>query len=124
VLQDFYAKADGSLDYVILSNSTRYYMLLEDESPKTSNQEKWKPITVSDQSHDRSPADSSVRLSPGILAQRVEFSHLLIEGGDISNILFEKIVPKIPIDVTIEIFNEAVQRVEAKLKRSRRVSTT
>jgi len=88
-LEEFYLDANGSFSYVVLKNCTRYYMKLEDDSPRTSKRE------------------SLFRVS-NIGARRWE--HLVIDGKYIANILFDPLGH-------IEQTDKGAARLEAELAR-------
>ncbi len=72
-LEEFYFAPDGSIAYLILKNCYRYYMLLHDELPKTTHDEKVWPLLP--QKHN---------------AESVDAYYMMIEGKEIANVVFER----------------------------------
>ncbi len=100
-IHEYYAKSDGSLEYIVLTGAKRYYMKLEDDIPTTSETANWKTIST------------SVSKSDG---QKVE-SRLVIEGSDISNILYEIIQSEGPEEIKVQELQQKLETLVESIKK-------
>jgi hypothetical protein len=73
-LRDFYFSPDGRIAYLVLNACRRYYLVLDKQSPRTSNPKDWKTIGAT-----HGPDDPRQRY----------WSYFMIEGEDIANVVFD-----------------------------------
>jgi hypothetical protein len=74
-LRDFYFAPDGRIAYLVLKDCRRYYLVLDTDSPKTSDPATWKTIGETNL-FDMKKTDR-------------QWSYLMIEGEDIANVVFD-----------------------------------
>jgi hypothetical protein len=77
-VKDFFANSDGTLSHIVLENAQRFYMDLSDDAVSISNIKDRQ--SIESERNDRSDSTSSL------------CHNLFIEGRNILNIVFEKIV--------------------------------
>ena len=73
-LRDFYFSPDGRIAYLVLKTCRRYYLVLDEQSPRTSDPKDWKTIGATH--------------GPDGPMQR-HWSYFMIEGEDIANVVFD-----------------------------------
>jgi hypothetical protein len=73
-LRDFYFSPDGRIAYLVLKTCRRYYLVLDEQSPRTSDPKDWKTIGATH--------------GPDSPMQR-HWSYFMIEGEDIANVVFD-----------------------------------
>ncbi|MBI3899932.1 MAG: hypothetical protein HY308_16800 [Gammaproteobacteria bacterium] len=98
-LEEYYFTKDGKISYLVLSQCSRYYLVLEKDAIETSAIEHWSPIG---ETH-------------GVLAQNqasVISSIFVIEGDDISNVVFDRV--KLPD--TEEALADVIQQGDDSLQ--------
>lgn len=113
-VKEFFATSDGTISYLILANAMRYYMVLDSDTPNTTAVRDWKPIG------EASRAERKIQTPIG----NILWSNLLIEGSDITNVLFERTkAPKSSQD--IDSVRAIIKRRKAeKAKQQLQPSTT
>lgn len=76
-LHHFYFTKDGKVSYLVLSNCSRYYLLLNEQAIDTSPTAQWSRIG---HTHGNLTADPESRLS----------TFMMIEGENIANVVFDR----------------------------------
>lgn len=81
-LKSFALKKDGTFAYIVLTEASRGYMVLEAECPVTRHSDTWRKIGAApgSQAHRQ-------RIAPG---GRHAGSYLVVEGEDIANAVFDR----------------------------------
>ncbi len=73
-LRDFYFSPDGRIAYLVLKACRRYYLVLDEQFPRTTDPKDWKTIGAT-----HGPDDPMQR----------HWSYFMIEGEDIANVVFD-----------------------------------
>lgn len=81
VLFEFYTKEDGTLSYLVLTGAKRGYLKLKQDKPVTTE------LTAIGETSGK--IEDEATISSGEINSKI--AHLLIEGEDISNVIFEEV---------------------------------
>lgn len=96
LLQEFYLNADGRFAYIVIKNCTKYYMKFDDDAPKTGAQ-----LSLFKSEDDGGPG-------------RV-WNYLMIDGGNIANILFDPSPAILQTDRGTKALEEAIRDLQEKI---------
>ncbi len=107
-LKAFGLQKDGRFAYIVLTDAARGYMKLGEGAPTTSDPQHWHRIG-------ETPASTGPVIRSRLGAQR-ERSYFVIEGEDIANVVFDRLVFDYNVRVRelTRIINEAMAAVRAK----------
>lgn len=92
-LQEYFFTPDGKISYLVLSGCSRYYLKLENDKPLTSPAEDWLVV-----------GQNSAASADDVAANEKQWSFMVIEGEDISNVVFDR--------YTLTFTDEALTQLE------------
>jgi len=99
-LDEFYFSSDGTINYLILKNCYRYYMVLEGEFPKTTYDLESGMRALLPHKHN---------------VDKVDAYYMMIEGSEISNVVFERTRGIKKTTVGEKQLDDALQNIAAEI---------